>query len=373
MPHTKPTFLFRDPLLKNQKLTNVRVATPIVLENNIDENVEGDFLLYSYIYTLDKEIFQTPPEGLGLVGEAVWAADQWTILAAKIADESRKHGWCVVVFYEQTEDELNANPRWRVFSVQQYSDWVKETIETTDDEGVVHSVIVRKGIKFVWGDDLGNAFTENVLFDDPMVHLVKYREGDGRSTFAFPDLSQAIMTLAFELRQAKGQMIFTAAKPSFLHFVYGEGADTTNTDDLDAKVQGVDATAALGISKEVLDEIRTIKNENMAIIEPALDKQIQYFAGITRLPVSFYLGEKTGSAGLSDVGVKADLLKVAQKKEAIFSVYTPYIKSIFSDVYNIEIEELSFPQDVAMDEVEEEKEGLTNSNNKDGDEEKSDA
>ena len=211
------------------------------------------------------------------------------------------------------------------------------------------------GAKFTCGDDLGNTFTESVRFDDPMVHLIKYSEGDGMSTFAFPDLSQAIMTLAFEFRQAKGQMIFTAAKPSFLHFKYGEQADDDTADELDDKIKGVDSTAAIGIAKSVLDEIVSIKNENMDIIEPALNKQLRYFSGATRLPTAFYLGEKD-SSGMSDVGEKSDMLKIYQKKETIFSVYQPHIIAMFSDVYDITIDKLELPQPVVLEDVEEDKE-----------------
>ena len=339
-----PSFLYRDPLLRNQYLDNTRVGTPIILTNVIDENVEGDDLLFNYINQLDSEIFSVMPEGLNDLGQAIWESDNWKQLGIRILNESRKHGWCVVQFYD--EDALQ---RWKVFSVQQFSDYIKETYE--DEEGNDKTKAV--GIKFEWGDYLGNSFKEELRFEDKYTHLIKFREGDGLSTFAFPDLSQAIMTLAFEIRQIKGQLTFTAAKPSYQHFVYGENADETKITELDNKIGGVDATSAIGAPEGILKEIRTIKNENIAIIDPALEKMMGFFAGVTRLPVCFYEG-KSDSTGLSDVGAKMEKLQIINKKTVLFNHYETYIRQIFSEVYGISIDKLELPQEVVLDEVEEE-------------------
>lgn len=337
-----PSYLFRDPLLANQRMVNTRVATPITLTNNININVDGDHLLNLYITKLDEEIYEDMPLGLGKLGEAVWKSDDWKNLSVKIADESRKHGWCVVQFYD--EDSLE---RWRVFTVVEFTDYIKETIKGEDGVDKLKAV----GMKLAWGDYLGNAFTEEVKFDDKMTFLVKFREGDGRSVFAFPDLTQAIMTLAFEFRQAKGQMLFSAAKPSFLHFIYGGGATEPAIDELDNKIKGVDAASAIGISKEVLEKIDTIENKNIAIIEPALNKQLQYFAGLTRLPISYYLAEKE-SKGMSDVGEKVELLRIRQKKETLFKHYAPHIITIFEELYEIIIDKLELPPDATLQAIE---------------------
>ncbi len=337
-----PSYLYRDVLLDNKYLSNDREGTPITLTNNIDLNVEGDFLLNGYINRLDEEIYQALPVGLGDLGEAWWKSDKWAALATKMANEARKHGWCVVQFYDE-----DAPRRWEVFSVVQFVDYIKETVKIDDVEK-----LMAVGMKFEWGDYLGNSFREEVRFDDPMTHLIKYEEGNGMSVFAFPDLNQAIMTLAFEFRQAKGQMLFSAAKPSYQHFKYGMDANDDNIDDLDAKIKGIDATSAIGAPLSVLDSIDVVENKNLAIIEPALDKQLTYFAGLTRLPVAFYMGEKQ-SSGMSDMGEKTDMLKIRIKKEFIFNRFAPFIMNIFEEVYGIVLDELELPQDAALEEVEE--------------------
>ena len=335
-----PSYLFRDPLLLPTYLDNNRTGTPIILTNTIDINVEGDHLLNLYITQLDNEIYQNIPEGLGDVGEAMWMEDNWSELAPQIADAIRKHGWCMIQFYEDGDFG-----RWKVFTVNEFADWIKEP----NKDGK----IVRKGAKFSWADDLGNSWTnEELRFEDDNTFLVKWREGRGLETFAFPDLSQAIMTLAFEFRQMRGQLTFSASKPSFKHFKYGPDANNDNIDDLDTKIKGIDTSSAIGAPITVLDSIDTIEDKTLSIIEPALDKQLQYYAGVTRLPVSYYMGERSQSSGMNGKGDTTDLLKIRQKKELIFNTISPSIVNMFSDVYDISIDELELPEDESLEEVE---------------------
>lgn len=345
-----PDYLFRDPLLSQQYLNNTRVGTPINQTNIIDINVDGDDLLQLYINVLDEEIFSETPEGLSDIADAFWESDDLQGLSIKMLDESRKHGWCVVQFYDE-----NALQRWRVFSVVEFSDYIKETYE--DEDGNQKTKLV--GMKFEWGDYLGNHFKEEVKFEDKFTHLIKFKEGDNKMVFAFPDLSQAIMTLAFEIRQIKGQLTYSAAKPSYQHFKYGEAATDENITDLDNKLKGVNTTSAIGVPIKVLDEIVTIKNENLDVIEPAFDKAMKLFAGATRLPLSFYMGEKDNT-GMSDMGEKSDILKVALKKINLFTRYETYIKSIFDDVYGISLGDLKIPQEESIAEVEEKEAGADN-------------
>ena len=148
-----PSYLFRDPLLLPTYLDNNRTGTPIILTNTIDINVEGDHLLNLYITQLDNEIYQNIPEGLGDVGEAMWMEDNWSELAPQIADAIRKHGWCMVKFYDEEFTD-----RWKVFSVQEFTTWIKETKEIdTDENGDPITKVIRMGGRFKWADDLWSA------------------------------------------------------------------------------------------------------------------------------------------------------------------------------------------------------------------------
>jgi len=348
------SYLYRNPLLQPQYLNNTREGTPINLTNVININVEGDDLLHAYIRKLDEEIFSELPDGLTKLAEAIWVDDEWSSLGAQMFDEARKHGWCLVQFYDEDAPE-----RWRVFTVVEFTDFIKEPITVKGLDGEADTEKIQAvGMKFEWGDYLGNAFREEVRFDDETTHLIKFRKGNGRQVFAFPDLSEAIMSLAFEIRQIKGQLTFSSARPSYQHFKYGQAADDDNIDDLDSKIKHIDSTSAIGAPMAVLDDIVTVKNENIEIIEPALEKMLQYFAGATRLPLSYYIGQRNRSGfGITDIGEKSDMVGVINKKNNLFKTFLPFIEKIFEDVYDMDVGDLELAQDVTMEAVEEDDDG----------------
>lgn len=311
------SFLFRDPLLSQSYLSLDRSGVPITIHNEIEINVEGDPFLYNYIKTLDGEVFATVPE-MSTIAQVLWEQDNWSDVMIKITDAARMHGWCLVV---KRDDGI------KVLSVPMFSRWYTETDEK----------VVRVGATFVWSDDLGNSWSETYRFDDPDVYLVKWAEGDDMLVFAFPDLSNALLTLIYELRQIRGQYVFSASKPSFLHFVYGTDIDNTTATMLDSKIANVDVTTAIGIARNLLEEVRTIENKNMSLIEPSMERQLKMLAGYTRLPLSFWLGEKENS-GLSDVGSKMDAILVENKKRSIFNRMKPALVGMFRKFYDIEID-----------------------------------
>jgi len=309
-------------------------------QNVIDENVEGDWLLYMYIVVLDEEIFSEMPVGLTPAGEAFWVKDRWDQLMPKIADQSRIHGWCVLQFYEDEDVP------WRVFSVPDFADWIRETIKDKDGDDYV----VRKGISFKWTDDLGNNGTEECVFADKDCYLIKYREGDGKLIFAYPDLTDAVLDIAYNNRQSKGQMDFIGAKPGYPHFKLGEDANDENTAKLDAVLKNVDKTAGISAPKGVLEEIETITDKTVEVVIPIYEKGLEAFAGITGLPVSKYTGKR--DSGWSEAAEKVDLLKIDRKKNIIFKRYEPTYKDIFANHYTITIGILELPQDKTLESIE---------------------
>ena len=342
-PSMYPTSLYRNKLLFPQYLRSENIVT----QNVIDMNVEGDWLLYSYIVELDYETFSDMPVGLGNLGEALWVDDDWSSLMPKIVDESRKHGWCVVQFYDVAEDA--ASPRWRVLSRGSFTDWIKETAKD--------GTILRMGAKFKWGDDIGNSGEEECLFADNDCFLFKFREGNGQNIFAYSDISDALLDIAFSARQVKGQMDFIGSKPAFKHYKYGQSADDESITKLDAKIKYVDVSAGIGAPIGVLENIESITDDGVYVVLPIFEKEVEIFAGVTRLPVSYYMGQRT-SGGLGEKGETVDLLKIDRKKAALFARYAPQIKTFFYDMYDITIAaELELQQDETLDDVEEDDNG----------------
>lgn len=339
MSQIRDQYLYRDPLLLPNYLNKERTGTPIILENIIEINVEGDPFIHNYIKNLNEEIFSGIPDGLNDLALGFWRLNKWSDLCIEIADKVRMHGWCIVVKYESDID---------VYSVPQFADWIK----TTDNDGR----LIRSGVKMNWADDIGNSWDKEFSFDDDDVFLIKWNEGNGMATFAFPDLSDAMLTLFFEIRQIRGQYTFSASRPSFLHFLYGENIDDIAAADLDEKISRVGTSTALGVSKKILDSIVNIENKNIALIEPALNKEIEILCGYTRLPISFWYGERKNS-GMSDVGAKTDVLLVRQKKEFIFNKLKRAICEMFEQFYDIDID-IELPQDQTMEGIEENDDNL---------------
>jgi hypothetical protein len=340
-PRLYPSYLRRDPLLENTELSNKRklaIDPPLV----IDRNVEKDNLLRAYIIDLDEEVFSKPPDGMSEAALVFWEVDRWSDLCTKIADTARIHGWCVPQFYEPTED----HQRWRVFSVPEFGDWIREPAKDADE----NIYIKLGGMEFTWADFLGNSSIEPVLLDDDTNVLVKYREGDGKQIFAFPDLTDAIMTSAFNYRQIRGQMSFSGSRPGFKHFVYGDSADDPKADKLGEKLRFADQTTGVGAPEDVLREIRGIQDESIAISIPALHEELKIFAGATRLPLSYYSGERE-KGGLGDTGEVADILKIRHKKEFIFNKFIPYIKELFFQMYDIELGDVTLPIESSLEDI----------------------
>ena len=237
MSDTYPTATYTNKLLLSQYFRSENLTSP----NIIDANVEGDWLLHLYITQLDEETFTEMPVGLGELGEAIWVEDRWSELMPKIANESRKHGWCIAQFYD-------GDPRWKVFTVADFEDWIKEPAQNPDGKPYV----IRRGIKFKWTDDLGNNGSEECFFDAKETYLVKYKEGDGKLIFAYSDLPNALLDIVYNLRQIKGQMDFIGSKPGFKHFIYG--ADDNRIFNLKyahswARIDKKDMNTVLGIVK----------------------------------------------------------------------------------------------------------------------------
>jgi len=314
-----PAYVFRDPLLYIQYMPVVLNAGEGVART-IDTNVRGDLFLNSYICKLDEEIFSEPPTFTNPECERIWEDNHLHLLFTDATDEIRKHGWCVIQFYEEDE-----NITYKVFSGRHFVEWITEP----DDE----DRLVRIGVKVRHFDDLGNSYEEELIFsDEELCFLLTWKLDKTGRRYAEPDLNQAVMTIAYNMRQINGQLAFVGVKPGFKHFVYGESKDSDFSTSFKSNMQYVDRSAGIGAMESQLKEIRDIPNGDINKIEQALDKQIKLFAGVTRMPLSFYIGERE-SQGLSSAGENVDMIRLDRKKKYIFNILSPYIEEIMLYVY----------------------------------------
>jgi len=338
-----PSYIFRDPLLYPQYMGHVLNASEGVARM-VDSNVRGDPFLNSYIEKLDEEIFSQTLVFDNSEAEAVWEEQNLSLLFIQVTDEARKHGWAVVQFYEDDE--------FKVFSGRNFVEWLKET-EEVDVEGEMVKRFIRVGVNVRSYDDIGNSYEEKLIFgEDTLTFLFVWKPATNGRRFAEPDLNQAVMTCAYNIRQINGQLAYAGVKPSFLHFVYGDGITDPVRTALKGYLKYVDRSQGIGAKKNALEEINVIANGDITQIQTALDTQLQILAGVTRLPLSFYIGERT-SGGMSGNAENTDTLKVDRKKEYIFGRMLPLIKAVMVFKYGI-VTEIEMEEEKALDEVTEE-------------------
>ena len=334
-----PSYLYRNMLLHPQYLTmwTNEHAKP---SNHMEANVEGDPLLNPYINGLNKEIFSQPPENLNEFGRLQWTLNDLGKLFEQVAYYSRlPRGWAVLDFTHKSGA--------RVLSLDEVAgDFLKDIDKETQRITIV-------GIKVAYTDYSGNTYTDDLRFDDAGVFLFKFAEGN-KFNFASGDITNAMFDIVVNARQIKGQMDYASSKSGFKFFKYGEEADDVNTKELNDRLRYVDLTTGIGAKGSVLEDIVHVPhNTDVTKNIEAYDKNLQLFAGITRLPMSFYQGERT-AGGLGENAEKVDLLKIDRKKESLFNNFEPFMRLVLSEQFGVSIdEELVLHNDVVMDEVEE--------------------
>lgn len=322
-----PTITYRDPLLH-----------PLYIRTNDSMSIwlqsQGDWLLNAYITKLNNEIVSDIPEFA-----------EHKPLVQEILDKIRIFGYCAVQPYQD---------KFRVFSPLEWAGWISAPGENGKNE--------RVGMNAVWSDDLGNAYHEQIYFQDLAVgtevtstdpvdqkktvstiqeepdkaYLFIWEAGNGRqqdfapqsSAFAIADLNKAILSLAIQCRQLQGALIFSATNPYFYHFVYGDSITQAQRTALMNQMSYVNVTNGIGAKEGVLKEIRVIENGSTEKTIVALDQCIRFYAAETRLPLEFYLGEKQ-TGGLGDTGQVEDDNEVEKKKGFILGHIESQLSAFF--------------------------------------------
>ena len=317
-----PTNIFYDPLLLPQwhNISNLNVIRILI---------DGNHLLKSFIKTLNAEII----EDMEIEDPDIKK------LLKTILDYLRSYGWCA-------ESNYNDGTR-KALSPVLRTQWIKEQ-ENKD------SKFIRIGCEFIWGDDIGNQYTERAMFEDQSdphsevptdilkSFLLKWNEPDGMiknymnqdTLFALGDIDLAILVSAISSQQIKSTMEITAVKPFFLFFKYGSAATTPQTANLKTQMGYVGPNAGIGAKGTVLDMIDKIENADIPNSILSLDKLTQMFANMTHLPLSFFLGERQ-NGGLGDTGESTDEIKIMNKKEEIMKKFISCIEELNNEELQI--------------------------------------
>lgn len=297
---------------------------PIYLQtdnsHSLYQQVLGDWLLNAYICQLDQEIIDDIEE----FGE-------YSYVVKNIIDYCRIFGWCVVAFYEDAP---------MVFNTLHKEDWITQI---TNDKKE------RVGIKVLWTDDLGNNWKDDLIFDNNAKLIIWEKGSFIRFTHELPDalfarndINLSIHSLSIQCRQIKAQLDYLGCNPSFKFFKYGENITPTQRTTLVQQMAYIKTSNAFGAKGSIVDSIETITdNGSIDTLINALITEIGFFSGATRLPLSFYLGERQ-AGGLGDTGESTDVVKIDSKKNLIMQHLSNQIEDMFSEHLGMNIEITNF-------------------------------
>lgn len=341
---------------------------PYYLQTNsyksILEQLYGDWMLSTYIEKLNEEICDDIPD----------FAEQKDLVAT-IMNDTRTYGFCMVQPYE---DEC------RVFNATHWIEWI------TEPDGQGKQTMI--GAKIHWVDAFKNQWDDELYFDDRLVTEVEEREYDENTketittsspsnynkaylfiwkrgnglpkanspmltNFALPDLTNAILSLAIQIRQIQGALAAGATEPYFYQFKYGDSITASQRTALLTQMGYVGHSKGIGAKVSVLEEIIPIENSSVEKTTVALLQLLEFFAGATRLPLSYYLGEKQ-TGGLGDTGESTDQVIISKKKEFILQHFLPQLTVLFSEQFGISLPDLSKFYTTQMEEEKQKQEDL---------------
>lgn len=350
-----PTITYIDPLVMPQ----------FIQTNNwfsIRNQLNGDWLLSAFIHKLDMEVVDDVEE---------WKEHKETVAA--IFDACRTYGWCVFQAYSDED---------KVFTPHEFESWITEKNPTTGK-------LERVGIRVKWTDDLKNTFTDALYFADtelapseaetieieeadaetehddgititkdsrqtnPNViggaELFIWRKGNGQplmncpadSSMVIPDLDLSVLSIAIQIRQIQNTLTFSATNPYFYHLKYGDAINPAQRKNLLKQMGYVNTSKGIGAKESILKEIVAVENGSIEKCIAALDELLSFYASTTRLPLSFYFGEKQVSSGLDSGGAEdADDDRIMKKKEYILQHFADQLTDIALTYWGIQLPDL---------------------------------
>lgn len=261
-----------------------------------------------------------------------WEIERWDILLLKMFDMARTHAFCVVQLYDR-------KPWWRVFTDREIQSIQYDKNDNPIGCKVEWTKSMHKGTKLRYHKETLRFFDENKENNDGTALFVPFGNPIGKNLGEY-DLEH-IWSLIIWLRYINLDIINNSAKSSgFYHLLYGDALSTTQRDELVKAMDIAGGMRAVGAKESALKEINAMYPPNSQFSIEAADAIMLLIAGASRLPLSFYRGERetggmnSGMAGFIDEG------KVTEKKKQIFRLFSTYIKKLVEMRWGIIIEEV---------------------------------
>jgi len=139
------------------------------------------------------------------------------------------------------------------------------------------------------------------------------------------------------------QLDFMGRKPEFYHIVYGTPTPAQRQIVMNA-LDDTSVINAFAMNKDAVEEIRVINHQSYDNLQKIIDKKTKMFAGVTRLPLAYYNGERTSGSGTGGAAENVVELKIEKRKVHIFNTLKPILTRVYSDRYNIVLTDIELKQ-----------------------------
>lgn len=261
-----------------------------------------------------------------------WEKERWNLLLRRMFDMARTHAFCVVQLYDR-------KPWWRVFTDREITDIFYDKNDNPNGCVCEWTTALHKSTNLRFHRETLTFYDEDRDNNDGTALFVPFGNAIGRNLGEY-DLEH-IWTPMIWLRYILLDITNNSAKSSgFYHFKYGDALSDAERDKLVNAADVAGGMRAIGAKTTALEEIVAMHPTNAQFSIEAAEEMMLFIAGASRLPLSFYRGERetggmnSGMAGYVDEG------KVNEKKKFIFKQFSTYIKKLVEMRWGIIIEDV---------------------------------
>ena len=259
-----------------------------------------------------------------------WFLEDFSGLIITMMNAARMHRWCVVELYDRP-------PYWKVFTYRE----IKKINYNKYD--VPHSVEAKWTPKLPLSQKVTN-HTKTISLNrnddktkDHSALFVTFGNPVGKE-IAINDL-EAIWDLLIYIRYQNLDIVNNSAKTSgFYHIIYGDAITPDQTTELKNAFDYTGAGQAIAAKERVIKDIKYHTPDHPEFTVEAMNESLNLLAGATRLPLSFFRGEKEGG-GVFQEGF-SDEAKINKKKLYVFGQFKSAIMQLVKMRWGVEVEDV---------------------------------
>ena len=347
---TYGVFTYKDPLIffavenfQNWKHRELSIKADPIAKTYICK-LDGEILSEDPVFTPD--IFGQEEEQVDVDDTALpkrkilgtediseeWETERWNLLLRKMFDMARTHAFCVVQLYDRM-------PYWRVFTDREITEMKYDKNDNPNGCVVEWTTELHKSTELKFHKENLRFYDETRDNNEGSALFVPFGNAIGRNLGEY-DLEH-IWTPMIWLRYILLDITNNSAKSSgFYHFKYGDALSDTERDNLVNAADVAGGMRAIGAKKTALEEIVAMHPTNAQFSIEAAEEMMLFIAGASRLPLSFYRGERESGGMNSGMAGYVDEGKVTEKKKFIFKQFATYIKKLVEMRWGIIIEDV---------------------------------